>query len=319
MMIVFYRFYEMCLGDCDAKHCPALATAPSREQVMTARGSLWMGSNSRIQEQAQKDLETPVFFKSSPVLRHFKMFLRRLEFVTCTVLTHHHSVSSLVQGRGEAARVLPAVLGVHRALPWTVAYEILPVRAVKLSRGTSTTSGRPRSTQGGEEIVRWPALGGQCRPGPVSTSGAPGIPCLLAGEVRAGRSRSVSSGPPHRNGKDSLDLQKPVSGEARGDGHPGSGGTGCRDPRVARPTRHSEGAPAHAKWSGRQRPGCAGIAAKVEDLRWAPEGAGLWARSAEWGVDRQGGLAPFLYGRGAELLSTHTYIHTRAQCFKDTR
>ena len=68
-----------------------------------------------------------------------------------------------------------------------------------------------------------------------------------------------------------LDLQKPAGGEARGDGHPGSGDTGYRDPRVVRHMRQSEGAPTHVKGSGRPRPDCAGMAAVVEDLRWAPE------------------------------------------------
>lgn len=274
-MIVFYQFYALFLGDCDATCCTALATALSREQGMTARDGLWIGPHLRTLEGTQKDLRRPVLFKSSPCLWLFKMFLRRLEFVVFTVLTHSCSVSSLVRAWGGVARTLPAPLGGCRTLPWTVAHEILPARAVKHSRGTSTTSRRPRSTLGGEEIVRWPALGVQCRPGPVFPSGAPGIPCLPAG--RSGWARAVPPAlvHPHRNAEeDSLDLQKPAGRETRGDGHPGSGGTGCRDPRVVRPTRHSEGAPTHAKWSGRQRPGCAGTAAKVEDLRWAPEGGG---------------------------------------------
>lgn len=188
-MIVFYQFYALFLGDCDATCCTALATALSREQVMTARDGLWIGPHLRTLERTQKDLRTPVLFKSSPCLWLFKMFLRRLEFVVFTVLTHSCSVSSLVRAWGGVARTLPAPLGGCRTLPWTVAHEILPARAVKHSRGTSTTSRRPRSTLGGEEIVRWPALGVQCRPGPVFPSGAPGIPCLPAG--RSGWARAV--------------------------------------------------------------------------------------------------------------------------------
>ena len=142
----------------------------------------------------------------------------------------------------------PALLNRHRDRNWMVAHEILPVRAVMHSRGMGTTARCPWPTCGGEETVRH--LLWECRAardlwiqaGPLLT------PSLPAGEVLTAQlvpSHTIGKIPPALAHPDmlqggTLDLQKPAGGEARGDGHPGSGDTGYRDPRVVRHTRQSD-------------------------------------------------------------------------------
>ena len=122
-----------------------------------------MGSYLRFLKLLPVDLTTPVSFNLPREYSFIKKFLKKhvLEDSDVTVLTNHKALVSFVQDResvspipgltlDEAKQIWrnaahPALWNRHKDLAWMVAHEILPVRAVKHSRGMAKDSTCPRS------------------------------------------------------------------------------------------------------------------------------------------------------------------------------
>ncbi|XP_022533273.2 uncharacterized protein LOC111194142 [Astyanax mexicanus] len=160
-----------------------------------------MGSYLQRLKILSPDLRTPVSFNLPKEYDFIRKFLNKyvLEKENVTILTNAKCLVSLVQDREEVSPVPgltlceaklvwrnaahPALQNKHKDLSWMAAHEILPFRAVMLSRGMSRNPICPRPGCSEPETVRHVLWECSVARDLWALTGPLQCPCLPAGEV----------------------------------------------------------------------------------------------------------------------------------------